>query len=693
MTGIRIAVDVGGTFTDVVVETPSGRVSTKVPTRPDAPEEGAAQGVFEALRKADARAERVDSVIHGATLATNAIIERRGARTALIATRGFRDTLEFAYGQRCDQYDLELTRPEPLVGRPLRFEISERVAADGSVLLPFDEEDAQVLARRLVDLRVESVAVSFMHSYRNPRHELRAREILLAAAPALRVSLSHEICPEIREYDRTSTTVVNAYVQPLVSGYLSRLRGALERIGCRAPVLMILSNGALTSLDTAMRFPVRLVESGPAGGAILGRSIAREVGARSAVALDMGGTTAKVVLLNAYEPRRSRSMEVARAHRFLPGSGFPLRIPVIDLIEIGAGGGSIASLDEVGRIKVGPQSAGSQPGPACYARGGTRATVSDADLLLGRLDADHFAAGTMRLDGEAAESAFDRDLAAPLSIDKASAAAGVCEIVDESMANAVRVHAADHGDGLEGRVLVASGGAAPLHAARVAQKLGIEAVIVPEGAGVGSAHGFLIAPIAYEAVRSRLVALDRFDARLANEIFADLRREARSVLSLVAGDRPLIERRFADMRYHGQGHELSVELPSGDFEPSDGETLRELFARRYRETYGRTIPRLRAEALTWTLSLACASEEAPEGSLTREGSKMPPPGATRQVYDAQLGSFVTASVFRRDSLEPGDEFAGPALVIEDQTTTWVPSGFQAVIDPRRHIVLTRRSSP
>ena len=690
MSGIRVAVDVGGTFTDVVLETPAGRISTKVPTRSDAPEEGAAHGVFTALRNGGVPAERVENVIHGATLATNALIERRGARTAMIATRGFRDTLEFAYGQRCDQYDLELTRPEPLIPRPLRFEVAERTAADGSVLLPIEENEVRQLARRLAELRVESAAVCLMHAYRNADHELRVRDILLGEYPGLYVSLSHEICPEIREYDRASTTAANAYVQPLIAGYLGRLAGALARIGCGAPVFMIMSSGSLASLETAIRFPIRLVESGPAGGAILGRHIAREVGARAAIALDMGGTTAKVVLLNDYEPRRSRSIEVARAHRFLPGSGFPLRIPVIDLIEIGAGGGSIASVDELGRVAVGPLSSGSQPGPACYARGGTRATVSDADLLLGRIDAESFAAGTMRLDRQAAESALDRDIAAPLALAAIEAAAGVCEIVDESMANAVRVHAADHGDGVEGRVLVATGGAAPLHAARVAQKLGIDIVIVPAGAGVGSAHGFLLAPIAYEAVRSRLIALDDFSPSLVNAIFGELRNEAQSVLEHIAAGRPLIERRFADMRYRGQGHELSVEIPARAFEAGDGDVLRDLFAKRYRETYGRTIPRLRAEALTWTLIASCPTDETEEGHLAKDGSFSAQPQAMRQVYDTQMGGFVEASIFWRDKLEPGARFEGPALVMEDQTTTWVPAGFTGAIDANRHIVLSRR---
>ncbi|MDB5544537.1 MAG: N-methylhydantoinase, partial [Hyphomicrobiales bacterium] len=439
------------------------------------------------LDKAKVAASQLDLVIHGTTLATNAIIERRGARTALITTRGFRDTLEFAFGHRFDQYDLELERPEPLVSRPLRFEATERMAADGSILLALDEQNVRALAKELAREKIESVAVCFINAYRNGAHEKRVRDILLEESPQLFVCCSHEVCPEIREYERTSTTVANAYVQPLMSTYLGKLSDALTALGVGAPLLMIMSSGSLTSVETARRLPIRLVESGPAGGAILARDVAKEIGAPRSVALDMGGTTAKIILLTDYEPRHARSMEVARAYRFLAGSGLPLRIPVIEMIEIGAGGGSIAHVDELGRVAVGPESAGSVPGPACYGRGGLRPTVTDSDLLLGKLDPAAFAAGSIILDTEIARRAAEEHVGKPAGLSWADAAAGVCEIVDENMANATRVHAADAGEELESRVLIATGGAGPLHAARIAEKLGIATVVIPKAAGVGSA--------------------------------------------------------------------------------------------------------------------------------------------------------------------------------------------------------------
>ena len=496
-----------------MLETAEESFSGKVLTTGDAPEEGVIRAVAAVLQQGGVSPDRVQLTIHGTTLATNAIIERRGARTALLTTQGFRDTLEFAFGHRFDQSDLEMVRPAPLVGRPLRLEVPERMASDGTVLLPLDEDAVRERARSLREEKIESVAVAFLHSYRAPEHELRVRAILDEECPGLYVSLSHEVCPEIREYERTSTTVANAYVQPLIASYLHKLGGRLEEIGLLGPLLMIMSSGSLTSVETAKRFPIRLVESGPAGGAILGRHIAKELVAPQAIALDMGGTTAKIVLLNDYEPRHSRSMEIARMHRFLPGSGLPLRIPVIDMIEIGAGGGSIARVDNLGRIIVGPESAGSAPGPACYGLGGNQPTVTDADFILGKLDAKLFAGGTMKLDERLARDAIERGIAAPLCIDVATAAAGIVEIVDENMANATRVHATDNGDEVESRVLIATGGAAPLHAARIAQKLRIDTVVVPKGAGVGSAHGFLKAPIAYEAVHSLFMPFDRFDAR------------------------------------------------------------------------------------------------------------------------------------------------------------------------------------
>ena len=692
MTGCRLAVDIGGTFTDVVLETPSGFVSDKVLTTPAAPEQGVLNGVRQVLARANAAASDVGIAIHGATLATNAIIERKGARTALIATRGFRDTLDFAFGHRFDQYDLLMQRPEPLVPRPLRLEAAERVAADGGVLLPLDEASTRGLAKTLRAEKVESVAICFMHGYRNPAHEARARELLLAEAPELHVSVSHEICPEIREYERTSTTVANAYVQPLIASYLGRLTEGLRAMGLTAPLLMIMSSGSLASVETAKRFPIRLVESGPAGGAILGQHVARQVGAEKAIALDMGGTTAKIILLNNFEPRHARSLEVARVQRFLAGSGLPLRIPVIDMIEIGAGGGSIASVDSLGRIVVGPRSAGASPGPACYGLGGGQPTISDADLLLGKLDPDGFAGGTMRLDEAAARSAIETEVAAKMGVDAATAAAGIVEIVDENMANATRVHASDHGDEIESRTLIATGGAAPLHAGRIARKLGVDRVVIPVGAGVGSAHGFLKAPVAYEAVASHVLSLKSFDNTAINALFARLRAEARKIVDLGVGYGPIAERRFADMRYRGQGHDLQVEIPAREYAANDAAALAELFDSTYRRVYNRVIPGLAVEALTWTLVLS----RAPPASLSDAPNAIPAASlaeaaGVRRVFDADVGAFVEASVFARGKMKPGARFSGPALIVEDQTTTFAPSAFDGIVSPEGHIVLTRRS--
>lgn len=692
MTGYRLAVDIGGTFTDVVLQGPSVMRSGKVLTTVRAPEEGVLNGIEKVLGEAGVGASDIELIIHGTTLATNAIIERRGARTALIATRGFRDTLEFAFGHRFDQYDLEMKRPPPLIERPLRLEVTERVAADGSVLLPLDESSVHALVPSLRAAQIQSVAIAFMHSYANSAHEARVRDILRAELPALYVSVSHEVCPEIREYERTSTTAGNAYVQPLMASYLQRLTERLTQTGSIAPLLMIMSSGSLTSVETAMRFPIRLVESGPAGGAILGQHVARQLEATHSIALDMGGTTAKIILLNDFEPRHSRSMEVARVYRFLPGSGLPLRIPVIDMIEIGAGGGSIAHVDQLGRIQVGPESAGSSPGPASYGLGGTRPTVTDSDLLLGKIDATTFAGGRMPLDIDCAVTAVEEHVATSLSCDVTTGAAGVVEIVDENMANATRVHATDNGDEIEHRLLIATGGAAPLHAGRIAQKLGLATFVIPQGAGVGSAHGFLKAPVAYEAVASRFMSLAHFDAGEINGLFARLHEEAEAIVNLASGYGELRERRFADMRYQGQGHDLSVELPVETYSAEHATEFAARFDAQYRRNYSRTIPNLGVEALTWTLVLA---RPAPGVAQDLEPHAVPfsiaPVAGQRPVFDAALGRMVDCAVILREALVPGATFEGPAVVLEDQTTTFVPSEFNGRVSGHGHLVLMRKS--
>ncbi len=688
MHSLRLAVDIGGTFTDLVLELPDRTVSGKVLTTLGAPEKGVLDGISRLLTSTGVAPGDISMVLHGTTLATNAIIERRGARTALLTTEGFRDTLEFAHGHRFDQYDLELVRPDPLIERSLRFEVPERMAADGSILKELDLEAVGQIAERIKSLNIESLAICFIHSYANGANEARAAEILKQACPDLFLSLSHQVCPEIREYERTSTTVANAYVQPLMVGYLTGLRESLSATGLECPLLLIMSTGSLTSIETAIRFPIRLVESGPAGGAILGQHIAAELDARQSIAFDMGGTTAKIVMLNDFEARRSRSMEVARAHRFMPGSGFPLRMPVIDMIEIGAGGGSIASLDQLRRITVGPESAGSDPGPVCYGQGGTQPTVTDADVVLGRIDPDNFAGGSMRLDGAGAAAALQAAVGESLDLEPAHAALGVSEMVDENMANAARVHAIESGKTIGARTLIAFGGAAPVHAARVAAKLDIGHIVVPPSAGVGSAVGFLRAPVSYEVTRSFYQRLGSLDIAAVDALIAAMRGEAHRVVELGAQGREVGETATALMRYVGQGHEVTVSIPLAEtgLDVAAGDDLRERFEAAYRVLYDRIIDDLEIEVLTWVLLVATV---APPVSVPANGaaSFVPEPSGSRDLMDGDSGAFETVATFDRADLTAGATIDGPAVIVEKDTATVVGRGFRARLDGLGYIIL------
>ncbi|MDI1286290.1 MAG: hydantoinase/oxoprolinase family protein [Reyranella sp.] len=681
----RLAVDIGGTFTDVVLETAARAHSIKLLTTPDAPERAVLDGVRTILTEAKVAASEVTLVVHGTTLATNALIERKGARTALVTTEGFRDSLEIAWEHRFEQYDIYMERPDPLVPRDLRFGVPERVAADGAVLLALDEAAVRAVAIELRQRKIEAVAVCFLHSFTHEAHERRAGAILAEELPGVAISLSCEVCPEIREYERTSTTIANAYVLPRMAGYLGQLERDLAKEGIAGPLLLMMSSGGITTVDTARRYPVRLVESGPAGGAILALTVAAENGIAKAVAFDMGGTTAKLTLLDDLELQRSRQFEVARAYRFVQGSGLPVRIPVIELVEIGAGGGSIARLDALGRIQVGPDSAGSVPGPACYGNGGTEPTVTDADTALGRLDPARFAGGAIPLYPDKAKAAL-QPLAGALKTDPQGAAAGVAEIVDETMASAARVHAVENGKDTADRTLIAFGGAAPLHAARLARKLGMRRVVVPVGAGVGSAFGFLRAPIAYEVVRTRHVRLDMFDAKMLNELFATMRAEAEAVVRPAAPGEELVETRHAFMRYRGQGHEIAVPLPNRAFAADAAPDLRRRFEATYETVFGRAIPKLEVEALTWTLSIATA-RPLPKPVKDPAKSKAPAPVGHRDVLDPASGRHENAAIHERASLKPGMSLDGPALIVEDGTTTVVPKDFSARINAVGQIVL------
>ncbi|MBN9563094.1 MAG: hydantoinase/oxoprolinase family protein [Alphaproteobacteria bacterium] len=687
----RLAVDIGGTFTDLALEHAAGRTTLKVLTTQAAPEQGVIEGVRAVLQTAGLGAAEVGMVIHGTTLATNAIIERKGARTALVTTQGFRDVLAMGNESRYDQYDLNIVLPEPLVPRHLRLPVPERLDNEGKVLLPLDEEAVRALVPVLRGEGVESVAIGLLHAFVNPAHERRVRDILSPALPDIPVSLSSDVSPEMREWERFSTTAANAYVQPLMARYLRLLETGLRELGVSAPIFLMLSGGGLTTIETACRFPIRLVESGPAGGAIFSADIARQCGLERVLSFDMGGTTAKICLIDGYRPQTARNFEVARVGRFKKGSGLPLRIPVIEMVEIGAGGGSIAHVDAMGRIAVGPESAGADPGPACYGRGGGRPAVTDANLLLGRYDPARFAGGTMQLDEEAARRAMAAEVGGSLGLDAAMAALGVVEMVDENMANAARVHAIESGASQDGRTLIAFGGGGPVHACRVAEKIGISRVLVPSGAGVGSAIGFLRAPVGYEVVRSLYQRFSSFDVAAVNALLADMAREAKAVVAEAGSGAAITETRTAYMRYVGQGHEIPVELPARELGEADVATIRAAYDTAYTRFYDRPVPGSDVEIMSYSVLVATVPEPTEPTAQLRSGGAG---GSARAqlVRDTMTGEVGSWPVHDRASLAPGARIAGPAIIAEDETSTLVGPGWQAAIDAFGYIEMERETA-
>ncbi|WP_029356643.1 hydantoinase/oxoprolinase family protein [Bosea sp. 117] len=687
---IRLGADIGGTFTDIALDLRGTIFSTKVLTNYAAPEQAILDGIAIVIRDAGISPAEIGLVIHGTTLATNALIERRGARTALVTTEGFRDVIEMRTENRFEQYNLNLKLPTPLIPREHRFTVKGRIGAEGQELQPLDEAALEQIADTIAASGFGAVAIGFIHSYMNPAHERRAREIL-ARRLSVPISISAEVSPQMREFERFNTVCANAYVRPQMADYLARLQVRLKDMGANCPVFMIHSGGGLISVETASEFPVRLVESGPAGGAIFAADIARRFDLDSVVSYDMGGTTAKICLIEDFAPQTARTFEVARTYRFCKGSGMPISIPVIEMIEIGAGGGSLAWVDAMGRIQTGPESAGSEPGPACYGRGGERPAITDADLLLGKLDPDNFAGGAIRLDTAASLRAITRDVGDRLSLEPLAAAFGICEVVDENMANAARVHAVENGKNISDNVMIAFGGAAPLHAARLCEKLGLDRCLVPQGAGVGSAIGFLKAPFGYEALASKLVRLSQFRADEVNALLADLKASAESFVR--AGTSGIIRREItAFMRYAGQGWEIPVPLPDEPFGDNAAAGLAEAFRRNYARFFGRAIDGLdglEIEVVTWSVK---ASDErpAPERHAITTGTRTVPARDTRAVFDPATGTMQISAIVERASLAPGDRVPGPAVIVERETSTVVTTTFDAVMQSDGGILLVRK---
>ncbi len=688
---LRIGVDIGGTFTDLVVfdDAIGGFAVGKTLTTPRDPSQAVETLVLETLERERIPANGVQQLIHGTTLVTNAIIERTGSRTALLATEGFRDAIEIRRENRYELYDLMLEMPQPLVPRYLRFGIPQRTLADGTTLQELDTAFVEQLTRELAANGIEAIAIAFLNSFTNPSAEREARAIVQRVAPGMRVSLSSEVVPEIREFERTSTTITNVYVQDRVENYLRELQARLARIGFKGSLFLIISSGGIVTVDTAMRFPVRLLESGPAGGALAAASYGVACGYDDLLSFDMGGTTAKFCIIDRGQPLLAHEFEVDRRYRLKKGSGLPIKLPVIEMIEIGAGGGSIARLDPMGLLKVGPDSAGAEPGPVCYGLGGSEPTVTDADLVLGYLDPDYFLGGQLRIDLAAARRTIKERIGDPLGLSIEEAAWGIHQIVNESMANAARIHTLERGKDPHRFPVFAFGGAGPVHGFRIAKALGSSTMIAPFGAGVMSAVGFLTAPLAFDFVRSWPGHIDQLDWQEVNALLSEMEKEGQALLEQ-SGVSPknIRHRRVADIRYVGQGHEIQVPLPGGQLGGDSASTIIHSFEEAYHRLYERLSQSVPVEIINWRIT---SSGPAPqvrlqagrdERTIVQTALK-----GSRQAYFPELGGYHDTPVYNRYSLLPGSSFSGPAIVEERESTVIIGPDSRFRIDEQRNLIV------
>ena len=686
----RVGIDIGGTFTDLVMlDTRNGELfKEKVLTTPVDPSIGALEGLERILRSNRAAPGEVRHIIHGTTLVANAIIERRGASVALITTKGFRDILEIGTEWRYDTYDLFMEMPRPLVPRHLRFEVPERIGPDGRALLTLDEDAARAAVREIASTGVEAVAVSLLHGFRNPAHERRLREILNEEAPDLAVCLSSEVMPEIGEYERTYTTVCNAYVLPVFEQYLNRLTGGLRGMGIDKDLFLMLSDGGTVHESTAVSYPIRLVQSGPAGGVQATSVIGLLAGESNILCFDMGGTTAKACLVDDSQPLRTTEFEVARVYRFRKGSGIPLKVPVIEMIEIGAGGGSIAAVDHLGLVRVGPESSSADPGPACYGRGGLDATVTDADLVLGYLAAGNFLGGDMHLDVEAAREALTRNVAQPLGVSTTDAAWAVHETVNENMAQAVTIHALEKARNASNYAMLPIGGAGPVHACNIAMKMSLARVVCPLSAGVASAFGFLVSPTSFTFVQGGVTALGNLDFESTGAMLEGMERDGRELLAAAGAREDNVSVEYlAAMRYVGQGYDVEASIGKPMLEARDRPAIRGAFEQAYKTQFGRIEQHMAVEIVSWRV---IASGPRPPLELTAAGGSSAQEAAIkgrRKVYFGPDRGFLNVPVYNRYGLAPGDTFEGPCIFEERESTTVVPPEAQASVDSGLNLIV------
>ena len=686
---IRVGVDVGGTFTDfVLVDEKRDLIFTgKRLTTPEDPGLAITDGLERLVSESGTSVPELDAVVHGTTLVANTIIERKGAKVGLITTKGFRDSLEMGREIRYDLYDLFFEKPEPLAPRFLRQPVDERIDAKGNVLRPLDENTLGAAVEKLVAEGVEAIAICFMHAYANDAHERQAKEILDAKYPDMPITTSTEVAPEIREYERANTACANAYVLPLMQRYLGDLSQKLSDQGLKQPLYLMQSGGGIASVTRGQAAPIHLIESGPAAGATAGAFYGRLTGTEQVISFDMGGTTAKMCLIEEYEPEHAHEFEAGRVRRFKKGSGLPLKVPVIDLIEIGAGGGSLARVDNMGLLKVGPDSAGSEPGPVCYGLGGTQPAVTDADLLLGYLSPEYFLGGEMDLDLGLVKDAVEEKLANVTGLSVEEVAAGIHSIVNENMASATRMYIAEKGRDPRRYALVASGGAGPVHAYGMAKLLKISRVICPLGAGVLSALGFLVAAPGTDSVRSYVSRLENLDWDRLNRLFREMEEEAMAQIVEAGADPATVTmRRRADMRYSGQGFEIDVPVPDGEMDGSAADVMRQSFLDKYQELFGRQIDDLPIEALTWRIY---ASGPTPNVELNFAGQQIdeePSDKGERQVYFPETG-YATCRIYNRYALKPGDSFRGPAVIEERESTAVAGPDTTVSIDKYLNLVI------
>lgn len=688
-TAIRVGADIGGTFTDVTLIDAQGDMHrSKVLTTHHDPASAVLQGLQQVVAAAQVEISRVETIIHGTTLVINALIERRGAKTALVCTEGFRDILDIANENRYDIYDLLIERPVPLVPPALRYALPERIYSDGSIVTPLTASAVRALIPAWRREQVQAVAVCLLHSYKNPQHEQMVAEILRREAPELYLTLSSDLVPEIREYPRTSTTVANVFVRPVIEQYLRSLESSLRRLGFRGQFLIMLSNGGTCTVETACQYPIYILESGPAAGALAAVYYGQQTAFHALLSFDMGGTTAKSCLIDGGEPMTTTDYEVARVYRFKKGSGLPIKVPVIEMIEIGAGGGSIARVDTLGLLKVGPDSAESHPGPVCYRLGGKAPTVTDADLVLGYLDADFFLGGQMRLDAAAAYQAIAEQIATPLGLEPLAAAWGIHQVVNENMASAARVHAIERGKDPRSYALFAFGGAGPVHAWHVAQILDMTHVICPMGAGVVSAFGMLCAPLAFDFVRSYYATLATLDWAHANALLDSMEAEGRQLMH-AAGVAPadIVVSRRCEMRYAGQTHEIAVPLPPGLLGAERTAALLAAFEAAYNALYTEVQEGRAVETLNWRLTVSGPRPQVHIEAAATQRIQVQAKGE-RPVYFPS-GGFRPTPVYDRYTLPVGTRIVGPAIVEERECTVVIAPGFTAEVDRFANLIMRR----